>query len=92
MEITTPSVRGRLGSLYQMAMVSGIWLCSAVGVALSRPANDDWRWLSLVCAFVPFLLSLAVVFVPETPHWLLKKGPTSTAFRFLIVNFGLSRA
>ena len=74
MEISTPAIRGRLGVLYQMTIVIGIWLSTVIGVGLDNRMTEDWRWISIICAFIPLFLAVAMVFVPESPYWLLKKG------------------
>ena len=74
MEISTPAVRGRLGVLYQMTVVMGVWFLSAIGVGLDQRSSQEWRSISLICAFVPLFMAVAMALVPETPYWLLKKG------------------
>ncbi len=34
----------------------------------------DWRTASKILSVVPLLSSLAMVFLPETPYWLVEKG------------------
>jgi len=73
-EISTPAVRGRLGVLFQMTQVTGIWISSVIGVGLDQRSNQEWRYLSLIVAFLPLFMAVAMALVPETPYWLLKKG------------------
>ncbi len=92
-EISPAHVRGRLGSLQQLAIVLGIfasllsdaWLASAAGGA-SHPlwmGLDAWRWMFLV-AVVPALVYGALVFgVPESPRHLVAKGRLEEARRVL---------
>src|SRR6185437_8184739 len=64
-ETSPPRIRGRLGSLQQLAIVSGIFLSFAVNWLLQKAAGgpnevlwfgmDAWRWMFLVMA-VPALV------------------------------------
>ena len=88
-EVSPAHVRGRLGSLQQLAIVLGIfvallsdaWLASVAGGA-AQPlwlGLEAWRWMFLV-AFVPALVYGALVFgVPESPRHLVAKGRTNDA-------------
>jgi sugar porter (SP) family MFS transporter len=83
-EISPAHVRGRLGSLQQLAIVLGIfaallsdaWLAGAAGGASQMLwlGLEAWRWMFLV-AVVPALVYGALVFgVPESPRHLVAKG------------------
>jgi SP family sugar:H+ symporter-like MFS transporter len=83
-EVSPAHVRGRLGSMQQLAIVLGIfaslladaWLANTAGGA-AQPlwlGLDAWRWMFLV-AIVPALIYGALVFgVPESPRHLVAKG------------------
>ncbi|GAB3102170.1 sugar porter family MFS transporter [Lysobacter terrae] len=88
-EVSPAHVRGRLGSLQQLAIVLGIfvallsdaWLAGAAGGASQKLwlGLDAWRWMFLV-AVVPALIYGALVFgVPESPRHLVAKGRTAEA-------------
>lgn len=82
-EVSPAHVRGRLGSMQQLAIVLGIfasllsdaWLANTAGGA-AQPlwlGMDAWRWMFLV-AVVPALVYGALVFgVPESPRHLVAK-------------------
>ncbi|UHQ19318.1 sugar porter family MFS transporter [Lysobacter sp. KIS68-7] len=92
-EVSPAHVRGRLGSLQQLAIVLGIfasllsdaWLANTAGGA-AQPlwlGLDAWRWMFLV-AVVPALIYGALVFaVPESPRHLAAKGRFDEARRVL---------
>lgn len=42
-----------------------------------------WRLQALICAVVPLVIFLLMIFVPESPAYLLEKGRTSDAQRAL---------
>ncbi|GBM51383.1 Facilitated trehalose transporter Tret1 [Araneus ventricosus] len=67
-EISTPDVRGLLGSSFQLFVVGGVLIVNGLGATLS------WEWLAIPSsAFVIFAM-LAMLFVPESPRWLIGKG------------------
>jgi sugar porter (SP) family MFS transporter len=97
-EISPARLRGRLVSLNQMAIVSGILLAQVVNWLIARPVPAGataqqilvswngqwgWRWMFAVTA-IPSLLFLAATFlVPESPRWLATKGREAEAQRAL---------
>ena len=83
-EVSPAHVRGRLGSLQQLAIVLGIFASLLSDAYLANAAGgaaqtlwlglDAWRWMFLV-AVVPALIYGALVFaVPESPRHLCAKG------------------
>jgi sugar porter (SP) family MFS transporter len=83
-EVSPAHVRGRLGSMQQLAIVLGIfasllsdaWLANAAGGAAQTLwlGLEAWRWMFLI-AVVPALIYGALVFgVPESPRHLVAKG------------------
>lgn len=73
-EVAPAHMRGRLVSLNQMAIVTGILLAYLVNWTLSWAGPEAWRWMFAVAA-VPSLFFLgALFFVPESPRWLCEKG------------------
>ena len=80
-ETSPPGIRGRLGSLQQLAIVSGIFLSFAINWLLQFAAGgpneplwfglDAWRWMFLVMA-VPAILYGGLAFtIPESPRYLV---------------------
>lgn len=51
-------------------VVTGILITSLFGLGL------DWRWISAISAIDPLVFLVAMIFVPETPYYLIKKGIT----------------
>lgn len=68
-EIATKEIRGRLGTYFQIGITIGIFLMSALGLAF------HWRNLAIVCILAPFCTAILLLFVPETPYFLLKCRP-----------------
>ena len=88
-EISPASVRGRLGSLQQLAIVLGIfaallsdaWLAGTAGGA-SQPlwmGLAAWRWMFLVAVLPALVYGSLVLGVPESPRHLVAKGRLAEA-------------
>src|ERR1017187_6000760 len=80
-EIAPARIRGRLGSLQQLAIVTGIFLALLVDYALATAAGGAasnlalglpaWRWMFLAMV-VPALLYGGLAFtIPESPRYLV---------------------
>ncbi len=73
-EIAPAAIRGRLVSLNQLAIVSGILISYVVGWLLSGLGEQSWRWMFASAVIPSVLFVIALVFVPESPRWLAKEG------------------
>ncbi|XP_030376181.1 facilitated trehalose transporter Tret1-2 homolog isoform X2 [Scaptodrosophila lebanonensis] len=72
-EIAETSIRGTLGTLFQLLLTFGILLVYLIGSVVS------WKTLSVLCLFVPIALFIGMLILPETPVYLLKKGRRADA-------------
>ncbi len=83
-EISPASIRGRLGSLQQLAIVSGIFVTLLVDAFLAAAAGganqplwfglDAWRWM-FISAVVPALAyGILALQIPESPRYLVSLG------------------
>jgi MFS transporter, SP family, sugar:H+ symporter len=97
-EISPPRFRGRLSSLHQLGIVSGIFGALAVSWLLFHFAGGSggelwmglaaWRWTYLG-EVIPALVYGALVFaIPESPHYLVAKQRVTEARRVLCRLFG----
>ncbi len=82
-EISPPRIRGSLVSLNQLAIVFGMlaayfvdWICADIG-----PSN--WRWMFGSETLPATLFLFFLVFVPESPRWLIKRGQEGQALAVL---------
>ncbi len=78
-EVSPARIRGRLVSLNQMTIVSGILLAYLINWSLSFLGPTSWRWMFAVAALPSFAFFLALFFVPESPRWLVEKGSEDEA-------------
>lgn len=88
-EIAPPQWRGRLGSLFQLCIVTGIFVTLFINGWIQRPGDAawntayGWRWM-LAAEAVPAFVFLALLLpVPESPRWLLQAGHEARARRTL---------
>jgi sugar porter (SP) family MFS transporter len=83
-EVSPAAVRGRLGSLQQLAIVLGIfaallsdaWLAGAAGGAEHRLwlGLEAWRWMFLVAVVPALVYGTLVLGVPESPRYLVARA------------------
>lgn len=76
-EIAQPSIRGALGSFFQLMLVIGILFVYAVGPYVSVVV------LSSICATIPIIFGLIFIWMPESPTFLISKGKTEEAIKSL---------
>ena len=97
-ETSPPRIRGRLGSLQQLAIVSGIFLSLAIDYVLAQLAGgsreelwlglEAWRWMFLVMA-VPAVVYGGLAFtIPESPRYLVAQYRIPEARRVLSMLLG----
>lgn len=91
-EVAPPHMRGRLVSLNQMAIVTGILLAYIVNWSLAWIGPDAWRWMFAVAAVPSLLFLVALFFVPESPRWLTEQGREDEARHVLARVSGDERA
>jgi len=89
-EIAPEKWRGRLGSLFQLGIVTGIFITLFINSLIQGMGNEawntayGWRWM-LGMEVVPALAFIALLFtVPESPRWLAQKGREEEARDILV--------
>ncbi len=82
-EVSPARIRGRLVSLNQMAIVSGILLAYLVNWSLSFHGASGWRWMFAIAVIPSLGLFLGLFFVPESPRWLMERARVEAAFDVL---------
>ena len=97
-EIAPAAIRGKLVSLNQFNIVTGIVLAQVVNWLVARPVAADasaleilnswngqygWRWMFCLVAVPAVLFLVGLLFVPESPRWLVKNGQRDKARRIL---------
>lgn len=71
-EVAPPASRGRLVAVNQLLITIGIVAAYAVGYAFTDSQN--WRAMFLVGIIPAVGLGVGMLFMPESPRWLLSRG------------------
>jgi SP family sugar:H+ symporter-like MFS transporter len=92
-EIAPARIRGRLGSLQQLAIVTGIFIALLVDYILAAAAGgseeelalgmDAWRWMFLAMAVPSIVYGVLALTIPESPRYLVAKGRVPEAKQVL---------
>lgn len=82
-ETVPASLRGRMVSLYQLAIVTGILMAYLSNYLLSGLGENNWRWMFVSQTFPSVLFFILLFFVPESPRWLVKKERVDEAIKIL---------
>ena len=88
-EISPAAIRGRLGSLQQLAIVTGIFVALLSDAFLSNSAGSAadtlwwglsaWRWMFLVGVVPAVVYALLALGIPESPRFLVGRGRNDEA-------------
>lgn len=83
-ETAPPEIRGLLNTLPQFTGSGGMFLAYCMVFGLSLMASTSWR-LMLGVVSIPSLVyfALTVLYLPESPRWLVSKGKMAEAKRVL---------
>lgn len=87
-EVSPPAIRGRMVSVNQLTIVLGILLAQIVNWIIAEPVDtasgvaftdswncrEGWRWMFWAEAYPAAAFLLLVMFIPESPRWLVMKG------------------
>ncbi|MGO9262826.1 MAG: sugar porter family MFS transporter [Bryobacteraceae bacterium] len=86
-EIAPAAMRGKLVTLNQMAIVTGILLSYFVNWRLAALGESSWRWMFASAAVPSLAFLMALQFIPESPRWLLRRKRDGEA-RTVLVRLG----
>jgi sugar porter (SP) family MFS transporter len=82
-EVSPAGIRGRLVTLNQMAIVTGIMAAYFVNWRLSGLGAHSWRWMFASAAVPSVVFFAALLRIPESPRWLVRRGRQLQAFEVL---------
>jgi SP family sugar:H+ symporter-like MFS transporter len=88
-EIAPARIRGRLGSLQQLAIVLGIFVALLIDYVLATAAGSSeknlalglqaWRWMFLAMVVPAVIYGVGAFFIPESPRYLVVKDRLAEA-------------
>jgi sugar porter (SP) family MFS transporter len=76
-EIAPTEIRGAIASLNQLMIVAGILAAFAVNAILA--SSGDWRLMLGLAAVPSLILLVGMLFMPETPRYLVHAGEEDSA-------------
>lgn len=82
-EVSPPSIRGRLGTLYQMSIIVGILVSYGINYLLRNTGANNWRWMFLTGVVPSTVFLLFIALAPETPRFLAMNGRMDEACALL---------
>jgi SP family sugar:H+ symporter-like MFS transporter len=97
-EVSAAEMRGRLGSLQQMAIVIGIFVALLNNYVLAQSAGgasrplwlglEAWRWMFISGAIPALLYGALACAIPESPRYLVSKELVAEAIRVIRLFIG----
>lgn len=72
-ELSPASHRGRLVAMFQFNVVLGILIAFVSNYLLQNVGDNAWRWMLGIIAFPAALFLVLILFIPESPRWLIVK-------------------
>lgn len=101
-EIAPAHLRGRLSSIQQVAIITGLFLAflsnyfvaKAAGSALSEfwMGYEAWRWMFWIELFPASIFFITLLFIPESPRYFAVKNDQESAKSVLTKLFGETKA
>jgi MFS transporter, SP family, xylose:H+ symportor len=82
-EVSPAKVRGRNVAINQLTIVLGILITNLVNYGLSDKGADAWRWMFALGIVPSVLFLVGVLWLPESPRWLIKAGKAKQAKKVL---------
>ncbi len=92
-EVAPAHLRGRLGSLQQLAIVTGIFVALLCDASFARAAGGAsaelwlggaaWRWMFIAGVAPSIIYGVLAIRLPESPRFLVARGRTDEAAQVL---------
>jgi SP family arabinose:H+ symporter-like MFS transporter len=82
-EVSPPTMRGRMGTLYQLSIISGILVSYCINYLLRNTGPSNWRWMFLTGTIPSLVFLVLISLAPETPRFLVRIGKIREAFLLL---------
>ena len=101
-EVAPASIRGRMTTIQQIMIIAGLTAAFFVNYFLAQAAGvstntfwlglEAWRWMYLMQAVPAAIFLVALLFIPESPRFLVGKGRRPEARAVLAKLFGETAA
>lgn len=96
-EVAPANIRGRLTTVQQVMIITGLTAAFVVNYFLAQAAGDSlgelagvkaWRWMYLAQAVPAVVFLVALFFIPESPRYLVSRQREEEAIKVLASLFG----
>jgi SP family sugar:H+ symporter-like MFS transporter len=97
-EVAPAGIRGRLTTIQQIMIIIGLTIAFVINYFLAESAGVStnkfwaglaaWRWMYLMQAIPAAIFLIALIFIPESPRYLVSKGRDEKASDVLSKLFG----
>ena len=71
-EIAPVAIRGKLVSINQVALTSGIVISYLIDYAFA--GSQAWRWMFSMAVIPAAAFGIGLIFIPDSPRWLAARG------------------
>ncbi|KAF8814578.1 hypothetical protein BYT27DRAFT_7129908 [Phlegmacium glaucopus] len=89
-ETAPRQIRGTLTATYQLFITFGILVAYCIGIGTrGLPGAQSWRTLVGIGLIWPVMLSVGILFMPESPRWLAAHGRLKEAERSIARAHGI---
>jgi MFS transporter, SP family, arabinose:H+ symporter len=82
-EVAPASIRGRMGTFYQLSIIVGILISFGINYLLRNAGPANWRWMFASGVIPSMLFLILIALAPETPRFLVRAGKMREAFELL---------
>ncbi len=83
-EVSPTKIRGSLVSLFQLLITIGILVSYLSDLAFANDSNvESWRPMFYMGVIPGIILFTGMLFLPETPRWLMSKGREEESLKIL---------
>jgi len=76
-EIAPVDIRGKLVSINQLALTSGIVASYLIDYVFAD--SQAWRWMFAMAVIPAVAFGFGLIFIPDSPRWLISHGRTAQA-------------
>ena len=101
-EVASARYRGRLATVQQIAIISGLFCAFLSNYLLAKAAGAStealwlghaaWRWMFWMMAIPSMVFLLLLLLIPESPRYLVVKGRKDDALKVLTRLYGAAEA
>ena len=101
-EVASARYRGRLATVQQIAIISGLFCAFLSNYLLAKAAgastqalwlgHEAWRWMFWMQTIPSAIFLLLLLFIPESPRYLMVKRRTQDALKVLTRLYGAQEA